>query len=62
MTKKDYIKMAEQFRGAYNIASMTDHKKIVLPVLQAVINDFGTMLQRDNPLFNWEKWNKAIFE
>lgn len=54
--------MAEQFRGAYNIASMTDHKKIVLPVLQAVINDFGTMLQRDNPLFNWEKWNKAIFE
>ena len=61
MTKKDYIKMADQFRHAYKFAGMLDHKKIVLPVVEAIIRDFGTMLSQDNPHFSWEKWDKAIF-
>ena len=62
MTKKDYIKIAEQFRGAYTFASLSDHKKIVLPVLRAIIMDFVQMLKADNSHFDWDKWYKATLD
>ncbi len=61
MSKKDYIKMATQFRDAYKIAQLTDDKKIVLPYLKAIIEDFGVMLKEDNEHFNIQKWNTFIF-
>ncbi len=61
MTKKDYIKMASQFKEAYILASLPDEREIVRPYLEALIKDFATMLKADNPLFSEEKWNKYIF-
>ena len=64
MTKKDYIKMADQFRDAINLNKTycpPDCKTTVIQTIEAIVRDFAVMLHHDNSKFNVDRWNKYIF-
>ena len=60
MTKKDYIKIAIQFKNALALSKLSTEKYSIDEVITAIINDFSEMLKEDNQNFDKQKFIEYI--
>ncbi len=57
MTKKDYIEFAKMLRFYYNMVDKTPEERALL---DGIVGGMIIIFKKDNPLFNQDKFLKAV--